>query len=300
MKKLFFLILIFISPIGYSQVSIEYLNIVTSSANYTYVGIQYQPDYNWATLDTWNTLQNGLSARTSMYERGWGICNREYNKLMDLQLINVENKKALLAHQREVKAWADVNFSKYDLAEEKNVSSFLNYFTWIYKLPKIRDEIRLLNEINGAYQFIVSSDPNKINKGQLFEELNTVLLEMRVWNGEQLSRSLDEIILDLRQRNYTNFKNVVNGKYSRLTQFSKVPDGWHYIYALSEKDNFFGRRSVYVSNGKVTIYKGYNGEEHKIISGGSITNQHCKSVIYRFMDYFGVYKDAEVELYFLE
>jgi hypothetical protein len=300
MKKLFFLILIFISPKGYSQVSIEYLNIVTSSANYTYVGIQYQPDYNWATLDTWNTLQNGLSARTSMYERGWGICNREYNKLMDLQLINVENKKALLAHQREVESWADVNFSKYDLAEEKNVSSFLNYFTWIYKLPKIRDEIRLLNELNGFHQFIVTSDPNKVNKGQLYEELNTVLLEMRFWNGEQLSRSLDAIILDLRQRNYTNFKNVVNGKYSRLTQFSKVPDGWHYIYALGKNTNWVGRRHVYVSNGKVTIYRAVNGEENKIISGGIIVNQHCNSAIYSSMNSIGVYRDIEVEFYFLD
>jgi len=300
MRKLITLIFTLITFNGYGQISVEYLNIVTSSANYTYVGIQYQPDYNWATADTWNTLQNGLLARQAMYERGWGICNREYWKLMNLQLINNDNKKVLLAHQKEVKLWADVNFKQYDLAEQANVNSFLKYFNWVYELPTIRNEIRLLNELNVFYQFIVTSDPNKVNKGQLYEELNSILLEMRFWNGDQLSRSLDEIILDLRERNYTNFKNVVNQKYSKLTQFSKVPDGWHYIYALGKNSNWVGRRHVFVSNGKVTIYRAVNGEENKIISGGIIVNQHCNSAIYSSMNSIGVYRDIEVEFYFLD
>lgn len=300
MRKLITLIFFLVTINGYGQVSIEILNILTTSANYTYVGIQYQPDYNWATPNTWNSIQNGLSARTAMYERGWGICNREYQKLMDLQLINVENKKALLAHQREVKSWADVNFRKYDLSEQQHVNSFLNYFTWIHKLPTIRNEIRLLNEISGFYQFIAASDPNKIDKGQLFEELNTILLEMRYWSSEQLSRSLDEIISEVRQRNYNNFKNVVNDKYSKLTQYSKVQDGWHYVYALGKNGYSYGRRSVYVANGKITIFRKYNGEEHKIISGGIIVNQQCKSAIHNSMDYNGVYRDSENELYFLD
>lgn len=299
MRKLLTLIFFLVTISGYGQVSIDILNILTTSANYTYVGIQYQPDYNWATPNTWNTIQNGLSARTAMYERGWGICNREYQKLMDLQLINVENKKALLAHQREVKSWADVNFRKYDLSEQQHVNSFLNYFTWIHNLPTIRNEIRLLNEISGFYQFIAASDPNKIDKGQLFEELNTILSEMRYWSSEQLSRSLDEIIYEIRQRNYTNFKNIVLGKYSNIAQFNKVSDGWHYIYSLGINHSFVGRRNVYVSNGKVSIYRGYNGVEHKIISGGIIVNQHCKSAIFNSMDSNGVYSDNYVELYFL-
>jgi hypothetical protein len=300
MKKSLFLILILISIKGYSQISVEYLNVVTSSANYTYVGIQYQPDYNWTSPDTWNTIQNALSARTAMYEQGFGICNREFIKLRDLQLINIENKKALLAHQKEVEDWGNLYFSKYDLAEQENVNFVLNIFTSIYKLPRIRDEIRLLNEINAGYQFIVAADPNKINKGELYQELNTILSEMRFWNSEQLSRSLEEIVLDLRKRNYNNFKNVVSGKYSNITQFSKVPDGWHYIYTLGINDNFHGRRNVYVSNGKVTIYRGYNGVEHKIVSGGTIINQYCKSAIFNSMNYLGVYKDAEIELFFID
>ena len=300
MRKLITLIFTLVTFNGYGQISVEYLNIVTSSANYTYVGIQYQPDYNWATPNTWNTIQNGLSALTAMYERGFGICNREYTKLRDLQLINVYNKKTLLAHQKEIDAWADVNFSKYDLSKQENVNSIVNYFTGIYKIPTIRDEIRLLNELNGFYQFIVASDPNKVNKGQLFEELNAILLEMRFWNGEQLSRSLDTIILDLRQRNYINFKNVINGKYSKITQFSKVPDGWHFIYALDKNSNWVGRRHVYVSNGKVTIYRVVNGEEKRIFSGGIIVNQHCNSAIYSSMDSNGVYRDLEMEFYFLD
>jgi hypothetical protein len=300
MRKLITLIFTLVTFNGYGQISVEYLNIVTSSANYTYVGIQYQPDYNWATPNTWNTIQNGLSALTAMYERGFGICNREYTKLRDLQLINVYNKNALLAHQKEIDAWADVNFSKYDLSKQENVNSIVNYFTGIYKIPTIRDEIRLLNELNGFYQFIVTSDPNKVNKGLLYEDLNAILLEMRFWNGAQLSRSLDTIILDLRERNYTNFKNVVNGKYSKLTQFSKVSDGWHYAYVLNEDAKFGARRNVFVSNGKVTAYRGYNGIEYKIISGGSITNQYCKSAIYNSMDYLGVYGDVDAEIYFLD
>jgi hypothetical protein len=299
MKYFIFLTLFLFSLSAFSQVSIEYVNVVTSSTNYTYVGINYQPNSNWMTQSDWNRIQNVMSARQAMYERGHGFCSNEYRKVMNLVLINQSNKDRLITFQKEVKKWAEKNYSNIDLSIESNVNSVINYFTQVYKYQDIRNEIRLLNELNSFYQYINNADPYQVNKGKLYEDFNSVMQELKFYNSSQLNLSLKEILDELRQRKYNAFKNDIYSRFYSMPKTSKVTNGWHLAYYLS-KEAGYGQRSVFVSNGKVQIFKRYNGKEESIISGGTIVNQYCKSAIYNYMDSYGVFKNIEIELFFMD
>ncbi len=300
MKKYLLFFLIFCSTKSNCQVSVEYLNIITSAAEFTYVGVNYKPDNNWMSSSDWDRMENALSARQAMYDRGHNICSYELRKLMNLNLINQSNKVRLTTFQREVKNWADANYSKFDLSQQENIDAIMNYVTSIYKDPDIRNELRLLKDLNSFYQYTNDADPLKIDKGRNYEYFNTVMEEIRNYNSSQLALSLDEIIKDLRQKNYNAFKNEVNQKFYFVPKSIKVSDGWHIAYFLDKETFSYGKRSVYISKGKVTIFKRFNGVAENIISGGDIKNRYCKSAIYNMMDSRGVFKYIDVELFFID
>lgn len=300
MKKHFLFILLFFTTKAISQVSIEYLNIVTSAAEYTYVGVSYKPNDNWMTSSDWDRIQNALNTRQAMYDRGYGLCRNELRKLMKLNLINNKNKQMLMAFQQQTKTWADEYFRNADFSIQSNVDAALNVITLVYAEPNIRNELRLLNELNSFYQYIKEEDPYKVNKGMLYENFNSVMEEIKDYNSTQLSLSFDDILDELRQRNYNAFKNDIYKNFYSIPKSSKVSDGWHFVYCLQKDGLAYGKRSVYVSKGKVTIFKRFNGAAENIISGGEISNQYCKSAIYNFMDSKGVFKNVEVELFFMD
>jgi len=300
MKKYFLFILLFCTTKAFSQVLVEYLNIVTSAAEYTYVGVSYKPNDNWMTASDWDRIQNALNTRQAMYDRGYGLCNNELRKLMKLNLINKKNKQMLMAFQQQTKTWADEYFRNADLSIQSNVDAALNFITLLYAEPDIRNELRLLNKLNSFYQYIIEEDPYKVNKGMLYENFNSVMEEIKDYNSTQLSLSFDDILDELRQRKYNEFKNDILKQYDNILKSPKVSNGWHLAYFLAKNGKDYGKRSVFVENGKVTIYKRYNGVEEKIISGGSIVNQYCKSAIYNYMNSKGVFENIDVEIFFME
>jgi hypothetical protein len=300
MKKYLLIISILFYINSYSQVSIEYINIITSAAEYTYVGINYKPDNNWMTPSDWDRINNLLSARQAMYERGHGICKTEFRKLMNLNLINDFNKQKLTNFQRLIKQWADANYRNIDLSIQSNVNSVLKYITSIYNDPDIRNEIRVLNELNSFYQYINDSDPYQVNKGQLYDEFNSVMQELKFYSSNQLMSNLSEILKDLRKRKYNDYKTEIYKRFYAISKSPKVSNGWHLVYFLQKDGTGYGRRSVFVINGKVTIYKRFNGKEENIISGGTIVNQYCKSAIYNSLDTKGVFNNVDVELFFMD
>ncbi len=300
MKKYLLFFLIFCSTKSNCQVSLEYLNIITSAAQFTYVGVNYKPDNNWMSSSDWDRMENALSSRQAMYDRGHSICSYEISKLFNLSLINQTNKVRLISFRREVKDWLDANFRNIDLSQQENIDAILNYVTFIYKEPDIRNELRLLKDLNSFYQYINDADPLTVDKGILYEYFNTVMEEIRNYNSSQLTLSFGEIVKDLRQKNYNAFKNEVNQKFYFVPKSLKVSDGWHFVYFLDQEDLAYGKRSVYVSKGKVTIYKRFNGVAENIISGGDIKNRYCKSAIYNTMDSRGVFKNIDIELFFID
>jgi hypothetical protein len=290
------LFMLFVANKSLGQVSIEYLNIVTSSANYTYVGVNYQPDYNWMPNSGWGAVQDLLSARTSLYEKGFGIVDNEYTKLINLNLINQQNRLKLVAHQNEIKSWAKLNISKYDFSIQSNVTSVVNYITSIYKLSPIRDEIRLLNDINLWSKYF--SKENQIGKEEYFKDVNTILDELKFWDESKLSRNTDQIFEETRKNNYNKFKNDINTRLLSAGK-SNVPDGWHRIYFANKSTLDFGRIDAHVLNGRVTIIKS-KGKEYKVVSGGDIYEKYCKSVEINSMDVTGSYGYFFIELFFLD
>lgn len=300
MKKYFLFYFLFCFTKAYSQVSFEYLKIITSAAQYTYIGVTYRPDDNWIRSSDWNTISDLLSARQEMYERGHSICRNEYVKLMNLVLINQSNKIKLASFQEKVKRWAEANYRNIDLSIQSNVNAVLKYYTALYDDPDIRNEIKLLNELNAYYQEIANSDPKKINKGVVYDHINTVIQEIKTYTSKQLTSDLSNIIIELRQRKYNEFKNYVYKRFYNISKSPKVSNGWHFVYFIEKNGLSYGQRSVFVENGKVTIFKTFNGEDAQIISGGSIVNQYCQSAVHSFMDARGVFKNADLELFFMD
>lgn len=300
MKKYFLFYFLFCFTKVYSQVSFEYLKIMTSAAQYTYIGITYKPDDNWIRSSDWNTIADLLSARQEMYERGHSICRNEYVKLMNLVLINQSNKIKLASFQEKVKRWAEANYRNIDLSIQSNVNSVLKYYTALYDDPDIRNEIKLLNELNAFYRELSNSDPYKINKGVGFDVINTVIQEVQTYTSRQLTSDLNSILLGVRQRKYNEFKNYVYKRFYSISKSSKVSNGWHFVYFIEKNGLNYGQRSVFVVNGKVTIFKKFNGEDAQIITGGTIVNQYCQSAVYSFMDAIDVFKNADVELFFMD
>jgi hypothetical protein len=300
MKKYFLFILLFCTTKAFSQVSVEYLNIVTSAAEYTYVGVSYKPNDNWMTASDWDRIQNALNTRQAMYDRGYGLCSNELRKLMKLNLINKKNKQMLMAFQQQTKPWADEYLRNADLSIQSNVDAALNIINLPYAEPDVRNEIRLLNELNSFYQYIKEEDPYKVNKGMLYENFNSVMEEIKDYNSTQLSLSFDDILDELRQRKYNEFKTYIFKKFENILKSPKVSNGWHLAYFLDKNGKSYGQRSVFVENGKVKIYKRFNGKEENIISGGLIKDQYCQSAIYNLMNSDGVFVNIDVELFFMD
>ena len=301
MRTFFLLTFIVVAQISMGQpVSVEYINIITTSANYTFIGIEYQPDYSNTYSPDWDFLQNVYQVKQAQYDRGHEICSREYNKLMSLKLVNLENQKVLQNYQNQVASWASVNFKKYDFSLQENVNTVVNYFTGIYKIKSIRDELNLLKQLNDFNLFVLTADPLKYNKGNMYEQLNSILDGMKYWDGDKLALGLPELRQEVQTANYEKFKKEVTDRFYQVQRTTKVQDGWHYAYMLAADSKSHGRRSVYVVSGRVTIYKTFSGEERNIVAGGDISNHYCKSAIYRAMDANGIFRDMGVELFFID
>lgn len=70
------------------------------------------------------------------------------------------------------------------------------------------------------------------------------------------------------QRKYKQIQEL----YKYQTEHNDVTDGWHIVVA-TDGSRLFDSRSVYVSNGAVTIYKNGAGDAIAISSGGKVIDE---------------------------
>ncbi len=280
------------------QISVEYSNILTYASKYVFIGVKYQPDY--LSSNNINYLRDVYESSQSSYDKGHAICSREYFKLLNLKLINVDNQKSLESYRKVIVEWTNANFKHVDFSLQSNINKVLDHYNRIYEIKSIKDELRLLKDLDSYYLSILKADPLKEDKGKMFDVLNTILEKMKYWDANKLSRSFNEIIIEVSREKFINFKNEVIDKYSKQNKKLKIPNGWYYVSMLSKNDPYYsyGKRSVYVNSGKITIYRNFSGNEFNIISGGNITNNYCSYAIYRQMNTNGVFIDVEVEFYF--
>lgn len=65
--------------------------------------------------------------------------------------------------------------------------------------------------------------------------------------------------------------NEIHKKYSLITKYPKVQDGWNIVQANNGTD-FCDIRKVFVENAKITLYKDGADIDHSITTGGNIIN----------------------------
>lgn len=90
----------------------------------------------------------------------------------------------------------------------------------------------------------------------------------------------------------------LKAKYSKMTKFNKVQDGWNIVQA-SDGEGICNERKVFVENGKITKYMSGSGIESIVSEGGIISN--CKSTISITLKAFASAKEKKLilEIYFI-
>ncbi len=77
---------------------------------------------------------------------------------------------------------------------------------------------------------------------------------------------------ELQQAEVQHKYKQIQELYKYQTEHNDVTDGWHTVVA-TDGSSLFDSRSVYVSNGAVTVYKNGAGDSMLISSGGKIIDE---------------------------
>lgn len=285
--SLVFVSIIF-SSIAKAQLSVDIINVLNNSSSFTYVGINYQPDYYLYQPD-FDRISRGLARRTEMYEAAFKIVSHEYRKLQDLKLININNTNLLKSYQESVKLWAEKNISKFDLAETENKNNVLNYITAAYKNKSIINELKILKFINNLH-LSIEMNQDKIDdwcRRKTYKEIQDFIEELKYYNEYQLSQEPSSLYLEylrkiddeIMKKNDVDLNETIS-KYNLLKSFKNIQDGWIDAVFVSVSKLPIGRENqigIHVNKSKAYISK--NKITMVVKKDGSIMNIENSSLI---------------------
>jgi hypothetical protein len=294
--SLVFIFILFFS-IAKAQLSIDILKVLNNSSTITYVGINYKPDYYLYQPD-FDRIARGLAIRTEMYEAAFKIVSHEYRKVQDLKLININNTNRLKSHQESVKLWAEQNLSKIDLSQIENQNNVLNYITAVYKDKSIMNELRILRYINDLYLSIIINEDKTADgcRMQWFKEIQNFTEELKYYNEYQLSQEPGSLYMEylrkktdeiIKKRDIALIETI--SKYSLLTSFKNIQDGWIDAVWVSisklpigiENQSTYNllKGKVYVSKNKITMLIKKDGSIMNIENSSLIKQQKADVIL---------------------
>lgn len=183
--------------------------------------------------------------------------------------VTVENNKIIYIKMDDNDYWSTEKFTDY---KEMAVSS---------KIPLmyiIKESYPIYKGV-GEYQGGVYSPSN--NQTQPFEFSKIYFIDY---------------IYDY--QNAIECTKELKAKYSKMTKFNKVQDGWNFVQ-VSDGEGICNERKVFVENGKITKYMLGSGTETTVTEGGVINN--CKSTISIMFKAFASAKEKKLilEIYFI-
>ncbi|MDR3713050.1 MAG: hypothetical protein P4L51_09570 [Puia sp.] len=162
------------------------LKIVINITSYYYSNEAYQaynPYPGYSMLNVWNGM---LSALQERYDYAHNILSTEYRKLQELELVNAYNSELLTSTRNQINAYSESYYSKVDFSNYNNFSSWLKYFTSIYAVPSVRQEIALLSAINKEMYRLKYKDPDHFYKSERYRDLGTVLSELKTIDKDSI------------------------------------------------------------------------------------------------------------------
>jgi hypothetical protein len=170
-----------------SYISQNQLTVVLNVNNYYYangVYIVYNPYPGYSIMDI---MGRALFDRQRKYDYAHNVLSTEFQKLKKLELINYDNLAILNNTRKTIIEYAAENYSKVDFSIYNNFVSWLDYFTAIYKIPSVKNEISLLNAVNSELSRIKRQNPDNFYKSDRYKELGQALSSLQTINKDSIS-----------------------------------------------------------------------------------------------------------------
>lgn len=183
----FSFVLIFSHAKAQSYMSQSQLNVIVNITNYSYSNnfyLPYNPYPQYSMTDIWGGM---LQARQDRYDYAFNILKTEMNKLKNLELVNDYDAALLNNTRNQIIAYTQQNFTKVDLSIYDNFTSWLNYFTSIYSVASVKQEITLLKSINAELNRIRYKDPDNFYKSDRYKDLMNALSELKTIDKDSIS-----------------------------------------------------------------------------------------------------------------
>jgi len=294
MKWLMVAILLPLCLTAKSQVSVDILSIVQNSNRFTFIGITYQPD-EYLFTPNYGNMADGLAALQARYDAAHRLCSHEYQKLLQLSLVNDNNSAILNNYRQAVVDWGKTNFRKMDLAQPSIKNSVLEFITRVYTVQSVRNELSILNELNGFIEAINSATITESCKSSAFKIINAFIEKLKHSSQEELAlgfqslyqQTVNEFNSQKAKENLIQ-KTTIESRYRAFQTFTKVEEGWHDIGMISVGDvrmmnNFMLRVAkpgkVYVSGNRISMIMSKDGSVKTVNASPQIVKRKVDVVI---------------------
>ena len=224
-----FLWIIASKNLSYSQfISYEYTQILSYSLEITYsysTGSYqpYSPDMNF--------YGNALAQMQARYDRNHAILSKEYYKLKDLNLINVNNKTTLNNYRANRLNWIYNAISTWDLGNESNTSNIRNYCCEIYSYTGVKNELNLLQSCQIELNRIKYKDPDNFLYSKRYNSIMKTLEKLKNCSVEEI-KNLSWERTELETQNAVNETNQ-SVQNNNQTYF-KVPNSSYFYQKNTE------------------------------------------------------------------
>lgn len=274
-----FAILILTSKFSYSQnylqktyeeVWIAFIFYDYSFKESTY--IPYQPD--------WDFQYSVMATAQARYDYYFDIIHIEYQKLKSLKLVNIQNTNLLDEHLNDVttvgKKWKDIDLGVTSTGVE-NSNKIIKYITWIYAVPSIVSEIKLLKSCNTELKRIRNSNPDGFLYTKRYKAIQKTLYELEHCPSTQISQlSWERTELNMTENSTSDLDK------SSGCIYGNCQDGYG-VYIWDNGDKYAGEWVNWQRHGKGT-YLFNNGDKY---AGDWVNNKRSEST--------GMYKWASGE-----
>ncbi len=168
---------------NYEITTIEVAAIV-SSTNYSYSSsgsyVSFTPDYN--------SLGNTLATLQRRYDNNYDRVSREYTKLNNLELININNKKTLSDYKIAIFAYVDTKGKDINLGYDQNADWLINYICKPFHVPSIKEEIKMLQSINREINRLKREQPDTFHHSKRYQEITEALGKLQNCPTSEISQ----------------------------------------------------------------------------------------------------------------
>jgi hypothetical protein len=245
MRNFALLILILLSTECLSQsvsyLSYKYTEILSISIKYNYYGNSYQ------SYEPYVSTGNIMATLQARYDRNSKIISQEWGKLLNLELINVYNKQTLDLHKKEINA--GMKNCRDDLSKQYIADQWIEYVTQTFRVPSIKNEIKLLQSCYKELNRIKQNDPDNYIYSKRYKAINKVLNRLESCPTSEIN-SLSWEAFELMDNENTQINT--NNNYNNISSENYNSKREPYKSALSDK----GKLGFYSINkeGYIDIY----------------------------------------------